>query len=48
MFGLFQKKKSLLESGLLHGAVDNHSHILWGVDDGVRTQEESLSILAYL
>ncbi len=48
MFGLFQKKQSLLESGLLHDAVDNHSHILWGVDDGVKTQEDSLAILSYL
>lgn len=48
MFGLFQHRKSVLESGLLKGAVDNHSHILYGLDDGVKTQEDSLSILRYL
>ena len=46
--GLFSRKKSILESGLLKGAVDNHCHILYGLDDGVRTMEESLRILAYL
>lgn len=48
MLGFFNKKKSLIESGLLKGATDNHSHILCGVDDGVRTFEESLSILNFL
>ena len=48
MFSFFDKKKSLIEGGLLNGAIDNHSHILWGVDDGVKTKEESLSILSYL
>ena len=38
----------MLEAGLLKGAVDHHSHILYGVDDGVSTEEESLSILSYL
>ena len=37
MFGLFQHRKSVLGSGLLKGAVDNHSHILYGLDDGVMT-----------
>lgn len=41
-------RKSVLERGLLHGATDNHSHILYGVDDGVRTREESLAILSWL
>ena len=48
MFGLFQSRKSILESGLLKGGVDNHSHILYGLDDGVKTQEHSLDILRYL
>ena len=46
--GLFSRNKSLLDSGLLKGGVDNHSHILFGVDDGVKTLEESLSILEFL
>lgn len=48
MFGLFgSKKQSLLEAGVLIRATDNHSHILYGVDDGVKTQEESLKILHF-
>ncbi|MBQ9192161.1 MAG: capsular biosynthesis protein [Bacteroidales bacterium] len=46
--GLFHRRKSILESGLLKGAVDNHSHILYGLDDGVKTQEDALSILRFL
>ena len=48
MLGLFKPKKTFLESCLLSGATDNHSHILWGVDDGVKTCEESLAILSFL
>ena len=46
--GLFNRRKSILEGGLLKGAVDNHSHILYGLDDGVKTQEDSLAILQFL
>ena len=46
-FGLIGKKMNLLASGVLSGAVDHHSHILYGVDDGVKTLEESLDILKY-
>jgi len=48
MFGLFEKRISIQDAGLLKGAVDNHSHILYGLDDGVKTQEDSLAILRYL
>ena len=48
MFGLFNRRTSILESGLLKGAVDQHSHILYGLDDGVKTQEDSLTILRFL
>ena len=48
MFGLFNRRTSILESGLLKGAVDHHSHILYGLDDGVKTQEDSLAILRFL
>lgn len=40
-----RKKKTLEESGFFSGLCDWHSHILPGVDDGVKTIEESLSIL---
>lgn len=46
--GLFNRRRSFLESGLLAGAVDNHSHILYGLDDGVKRQEDSLAILRFL
>lgn len=46
MFSLFGGKKSLIGSDLLRGGTDNHSHLLYGVDDGVRTLDESLSILS--
>lgn len=43
---LFQRKKSLIDSGIFNGFTDWHSHILPGVDDGVQEMEESLKILA--
>ena len=48
MFGLFQRRKSIIESGLLKGATDSHCHILYGLDDGVKTLEESLDILTWM
>ena len=49
MFGLFgSKRKSLLDGAVLTGAVDNHSHVLYGVDDGVKTLEDSLKVLEYM
>ena len=48
MFGLFQRRRSIVESGLLQGAEDSHCHILYGLDDGVKTFEESVQILGFL
>ena len=42
---LFNKSKKIGESGLLEGFTDWHSHILPGVDDGIRTEQESLALL---
>ena len=39
-------KRTLATSGLLRGLTDCHSHLLPGVDDGVRSLDESLQILA--
>lgn len=47
LFDFLHKKKSLTDSGLLQGFKDHHSHILFGVDDGVKTLEESLEVLSY-
>lgn len=44
---LFDRKKSLVDSRLLQDATDRHSHILYGVDDGVATLEESLQCISF-
>lgn len=45
---LFSKESKLKKSGLLDKKSDVHSHILYGVDDGVQGLEESLEILKEL
>lgn len=42
---LFRKKHSLEQSQLFTGMTDYHSHLLPGVDDGVQTLDESISVL---
>ena len=42
----WNKKRTIVESGILSGITDYHSHILPGVDDGVESMEEALRILA--
>ncbi len=41
----FSKKYRLIDCGLLEGGTDCHSHLLWGVDDGIKTQEDTLACL---
>lgn len=41
----FKSVDSLEKSGILEDAVDWHSHILPGVDDGIKTMDDSLEIL---
>lgn len=43
----FRTKVKLIDTKLFTGAVDWHSHILPGVDDGIRTMQEALAVLAY-
>lgn len=45
MWPLGKKKISLKDSGIFEGFIDWHSHILPGVDDGIQTMEEALSVL---
>lgn len=45
---IFKKENKLKKSGLLDKKSDVHSHILYGVDDGVQSIEESLKILDIL
>lgn len=40
-------KNTLLSSGVFQGFTDYHSHILPGVDDGIRTMEDSIAVLKY-
>ena len=40
-------KKSLVKSGLFRDFIDYHSHILPGVDDGIKTMESSLEVLTH-
>ena len=42
----FGRSTTLRESLIFDGLTDHHSHILPGVDDGVRTMDESLKILS--
>ncbi len=41
------KVPSLADSGMLVGMTDWHSHVLPGVDDGIKTMEESLEVLRH-
>ena len=44
---IWTRRQSLRDSGALRGSRDLHSHILYGVDDGIKEAEESLAALAY-
>lgn len=44
---LIRHKTGLIDSGFFNGFTDFHSHILPGVDDGVKTRAEALETLDY-
>ena len=46
MTGIFNRQVSVMDAGVLRGGSDSHSHILFGVDDGIRTSEESLRAIS--
>ena len=41
-------KKSYVSSGLLNNMTDIHSHILFGVDDGIKNYEDAVKSLCWL
>lgn len=45
IFDFLHRKHSLLSGGVLCGRTDRHSHILYGVDDGIKTLGEALTVL---
>lgn len=47
LFDIFRKRRSIASSLLLQGAEDRHCHVLFGVDDGIATLEDSLKVLEY-
>ena len=47
LFDFLHRKTSLRASGVLAGSKDYHSHLLFGVDDGVKSLEEALDVLSY-
>ncbi|MFI3285528.1 MAG: CpsB/CapC family capsule biosynthesis tyrosine phosphatase [Rikenellaceae bacterium] len=47
MFNIFSRKISLTETDIFNGFTDCHTHILPCVDDGVRSVEAALEVLAY-
>jgi len=44
---LFCRKKTFKDCGFFNGLIDFHSHILPGVDDGIKVIEHSLQVLDY-
>ena len=48
MFSFFNSKIKVIDSGILNGFTDSHSHLLPGVDDGFKTAESSLKTLSLL
>ena len=45
MFYLFRRKQTLADSGIFQGFMEWHCHLLPGVDDGIKTLDESLKTL---
>lgn len=41
----FSSKQTLIKQGIFQGFTDHHSHILPGVDDGVKTMEDAIAII---
>lgn len=48
LLDFFQRKTKVTESGLLAGFVDNHCHLLPGVDDGIKEMDKTLVLLSMM
>lgn len=48
MFSIFSFHKNILDTGMLSGMTDIHSHLLPGVDDGMGSADESYRACQYL
>lgn len=48
MFKFFSRKVDFQDYGIFHGMADYHSHLLPGVDDGVKTLSETQDILSVM
>lgn len=44
---LFSRKKTVAQTGFFNGLTDCHSHILPGVDDGIRSMKQSVAALSF-
>lgn len=42
---LIDRKINIIQSGVLHGMVDIHSHLMWGVDDGSKNMEHTKQMI---
>ena len=47
LLDIFSPKRTIADSGILKGSTDCHSHILYGVDDGIKIVEDSLAVLEF-
>lgn len=47
IFDFLHRKYSILSGGVLRGCTDRHSHILHGVDDGIKTLGDALTALEF-
>ncbi len=47
LIDLFASGQSLQTCGVLKNSIDRHSHILYAVDDGIKSSKEALSVLDF-
>lgn len=45
---LIKRKFNIIDSGVLEGMTDTHSHLLWGVDDGSKDEQRTRTMIGAL